>query len=127
MSEAKEYSLSVTVSTEFIEEQSSLANGPYVFAYTVVIRNTGNVTAQLLTRHWIITDAFGRVQEVKGSGVVGVQPVLKPGEAFEYTSACPLSTPMGSMHGSYQCRAEDGHEFDAPIKAFELNMPRTLH
>lgn len=127
MSEPKQYGFTVSVTTEFIEEQSSLANGPYVFAYTVLIRNTGNVTAQLLTRHWVITDAFGRVQEVKGSGVVGVQPVLKPGEAFEYTSACPLSTPMGSMQGTYHCKAEDGHEFDAAVAVFELNMPRTLH
>ena len=127
MSEPKQYSLSVSVSTEFIEEQSDLANGPYVFAYTVQIQNTGNVTAQVLTRHWIIADAFGRTQEVRGSGVVGVQPTLKPGEAFEYTSACPLTTPMGSMRGSYQCKAEDGHEFEAPIDTFELNMPRTLH
>jgi ApaG protein len=127
MSPQTQYAFKVTVTTQFMEEQSDLMNGPYVFAYTVTIENTGTTTAQLLTRHWIITDAFAKAQEVRGSGVVGSQPVLKPGERFEYTSACPLSTPMGSMHGSYQCKAEDGHEFEVPIEPFKLNMPRTLH
>jgi ApaG protein len=98
-----------------------------LFAYTVTIRNTGAVAAQLVSRHWIITDGDGNVHEVRGLGVVGEQPVLAPGEAFEYTSACPLSTPLGTMRGSYQCVAADGTRFDAPIPEFVLSVPRTLH
>ncbi len=127
MSNQTQYSLTVTVSTEFVEEQSDIANGPYVFSYSVKIENTGSKTAQVLSRHWIIKDAFSQIQEVKGPGVVGAQPVLKPGEHFEYTSGCPLNTPMGSMKGTYQCVAEDGHKFDADIPEFILSMPRTLH
>jgi len=93
----------------------------------VTIRNTGDVAAQLISRHWIITDANNKVEEVQGLGVVGEQPMLKPGEAFEYTSGCPIATPVGSMRGSYQCVAEDGTRFEAPIPEFLLSMPRTLH
>jgi ApaG protein len=93
----------------------------------VTIRNTGEVAAQLVSRHWIITDADGQIEEVRGPGVVGEQPVLKPGQSFRYTSGCPLSTPVGSMHGSYQCIAEDGTAFEATIPEFVLSVPRTLH
>ena len=101
--------------------------GRYVFAYTITIRNPGSVTAQLISRHWIITDAQGLVQEVRGLGVVGAQPVLKPNESFEYTSGTAIATPVGTMRGSYQMRGEDGVEFDATIPEFMLSMPRVLH
>ncbi len=121
------YEFSVQVQPRYLEEQSEPDERRYLFAYTVTIRNTGDVTAQLLSRHWIITDAEGQVEEVRGPGVVGEQPVLRPGEAFQYTSGCPLATPVGSMHGSYQCIAEDGTAFEASIPEFVLSMPRTLH
>ncbi len=127
MSSPKLYQFDIQIKTRYLEEQSDVMNGPYVFAYTVTIKNTGTVTAQLLTRHWIITDATQHIEEVKGPGVVGHQPVLQPGETFEYTSGCPLATPVGSMKGSYHCLAEDGQAFDAPIAEFVLSMPRTLH
>ncbi len=127
MSKPPQYQLNITVQTAFIEEQSNLNHGPYFFAYTIEIENTGNVTAQLISRHWIISDAFDQTQEVQGPGVVGVQPILKPGESFEYTSGCPLSTPMGKMRGSYQFIGEDGETFEVPIPEFDLVMPRTLH
>ena len=121
------YELSVQVQPQYLEEQSAPEEGRYLFAYTVTIRNTGEVTARLVSRHGIITSADGQIEEVRGPGVVGEQPVLKPGESFEYTSGCPLSTPVGSMHGSYRCIAEDGTAFDAPIPEFVLSVPRTLH
>jgi len=121
------YELSVQVQPRYLAEQSDPEDGRYLFAYTVTIRNTGEITAQLLSRHWIITDAEGQIEEVRGPGVVGEQPVLRPGEAFQYTSGCPLGTPVGSMHGSYQCIAEDGTAFEASIPEFVLSMPRTLH
>jgi ApaG protein len=98
-----------------------------VFAYTITIRNIGTVTAQVISRHWIITDAQGLVQEVRGLGVVGAQPVLKPGESHEYTSGTAIATPVGTMRGSYQMTADDGHRFDAPIPEFTLSVPRVLH
>jgi ApaG protein len=121
------YEFSVTVSTAFIEEQSYDENQRYVFSYTVTIRNTGSVAAQLISRHWIITDSAGKVQEVRGLGVVGEQPLLQPGEQFEYTSGTVIATPVGTMHGSYQMTAEDGTQFDAEIQPFTLSMPRVLH
>jgi ApaG protein len=121
------YEFSVSVRPRFVPEQSDPERNSYLFAYTVTIRNTGAVAAQLVSRHWIITDGDGNVHEVRGLGVVGEQPVLAPGEAFEYTSACPLSTPLGTMRGSYQCVAADGTRFDAPIPEFVLSVPRTLH
>jgi ApaG protein len=121
------YQFSVKVEPRYLAEQSDPEEGRYLFAYTVTIRNTGEVTAQLVSRHWIITDADGHIEEVRGPGVVGEQPVLRPGEAFQYTSGCPLETPVGSMHGSYQCIAEDGTAFETPIGEFVLSMPRTLH
>jgi ApaG protein len=121
------YQFSVSAVPHYLAEQSAPEADRYVFAYTVTIRNTGEVAAQLLSRHWIITDGEGRVHEVRGAGVVGEQPVLQPGEAFEYTSGCPLATPVGSMRGSYQCVAADGTEFEAPIPEFVLSVPRSLH
>jgi ApaG protein len=121
------YEFSVNVRPQYLVEHSDPDEEKYVFAYTVTIRNTGEQTAQLISRHWIITDGNNAVEEVRGAGVVGEQPVLKPGEAFEYTSGCPLPTPVGSMRGSYQCVADDGTAFEAPIPEFVLSTPRTLH
>ncbi len=121
------YEFTVNVVPQYLAEQSNPDEDEYLFAYTVTVRNTGEVAAKLLTRHWIISDADGHVEEVRGEGVVGEQPVLKPGEAFQYTSGCPLTTPVGAMKGSYQCVAEDGTRFDVPIPEFILSMPRVLH
>ncbi len=121
------YEFSVSVRPRFLPEQSDPARDRYLFAYTVTVRNTGEIAAQLISRHWIITDGDGNVQEVRGLGVVGEQPTLAPGEVFEYTSGCPLDTPVGTMRGSYQCVAADGTRFDAPIPEFVLSMPRALH
>lgn len=123
----KRYECSVSVETTFVPEQSDEARDRYVFSYTVTIRNEGSVGAQLISRHWIIKDAAGEVQEVRGLGVVGAQPLLQPGESFQYTSGCVLVTPVGSMRGSYQMVAEDGQQFEAPIAEFQLSMPRVLH
>jgi ApaG protein len=127
MATEKRYEVVVSTKTQYLAEQSDEAEGRYVFAYTITIRNVGNVTAQLISRHWIITDAQGLVQEVRGLGVVGAQPVLKPGESHEYTSGTAIATPVGTMRGSYQMAAEDGHRFDAPIPEFTLSVPRVLH
>ncbi len=121
------YEFTVSVVPQYLADQSNPDDDEYLFAYTVTVRNTGEVAAKLLARHWIITDADGDVEEVRGDGVVGEQPVLKPGQAFQYTSGCPLTTPVGSMKGSYQCEAEDGTRFDAPIPEFILSIPRVLH
>ena len=121
------YEFSVSAIPQYLADQSAPDEDHYVFAYTVTIRNTGEVAGQLISRHWIITDADGQVQEVRGEGVVGEQPVLQPGQSYEYTSGVPLPTPVGSMKGSYQCVAADGTEFEAPIPEFVLSMPRTLH
>jgi len=127
MGDARRYEITVSVRTQFVPEQSDTSSGPYVFAYYVTLKNTGTVPAQLISRHWIITDAEGRSQEVKGLGVVGHQPLLKPGEEFQYQSGTPLATPVGTMRGTYQMVAEDGTQFDAPIPEFVLSMPRILH
>ena len=127
MSENKIYQITVSARTMFIPEQSDIEAGRYVFAYTITIANTGNTTAQLISRHWIITDGMNQVQEVRGMGVVGEQPMLKPGESFEYTSGTAIATPVGTMRGSYQMVAEDGNKFDAEIPEFTLSMPRVLH
>ncbi len=119
--------INVEVDTLYIESESSPEEDRYVFAYTVTIRNEGEVPAQLLTRHWIITDANGKVQEVQGEGVVGEQPYLKPGEGFQYTSGTMLETSMGTMGGSYQMVSDEGKHFDATIPEFLLSAPRTLH
>lgn len=121
------YSIRVTSDTVYVQEQSDPAADRYVFAYTITIENAGLVAARLLSRHWVITDASGKVQEVRGEGVVGEQPVLSPGGAFQYTSAAMLETPVGSMHGSYEMLAEDGVRFDARIPAFGLSVPNVLH
>jgi ApaG protein len=124
---ASRHEIRVTARTAFIPEQSDVQNGRYVFAYTITITNTGGIAAQLVSRHWIITDANNQVQEVRGMGVVGEQPRLRPGESFEYTSGAAIATPVGTMRGSYQMVAEDGERFDAPIPEFTLSMPRVLH
>lgn len=121
------YEFTVTVSPRYLPEQSDPDSERYLFAYTIRIVNSGDVRAQLLSRHWIITDANQRIEHVRGPGVVGEQPHLEPGESFEYTSGCPLPTPFGSMQGSYQCVADDGTRFEVPIAEFLLTIPRTLH
>jgi ApaG protein len=127
MAESKKYEVTVKVETQYLADQSEPSNGRYVFAYNITIRNTGNIPAQLISRHWIITDAESHVQEVRGLGVVGHQPLLKPDESFEYTSGCALTTPVGTMRGTYQMVAEDGTQFEASIGEFTLAMPRVLH
>ncbi|MDD5249985.1 MAG: Co2+/Mg2+ efflux protein ApaG [Rhodocyclaceae bacterium] len=127
MAEAKKYAIEVRVRTQYLADQSDGEAGRHVFSYTIAISNVGTVAAQLISRHWIITDGDGTVQEVRGLGVVGHQPLLQPGQSFEYTSGCALATPVGTMKGSYQLTAEDGVQFEAPIAEFVLSMPRTLH
>ncbi|HUY04785.1 MAG TPA: Co2+/Mg2+ efflux protein ApaG [Rhodocyclaceae bacterium] len=127
MAESKKYEITVDVATQYLADQSDPTSGRYVFAYTIGISNTGTVAAQLISRHWLITDVEGGVQEVRGLGVVGHQPLLAPGQRFEYTSGCALTTPVGTMSGSYQMVADDGFSFDAPIAEFVLSMPRVLH
>lgn len=127
MAEGTKYQISIQVNTTYLADQSDPSTDRYVFAYSITISNTGTVAAQLISRHWIITDADNVVQEVKGLGVVGEQPLLHPGESFEYTSGTALGTPVGTMHGTYQMVAEDGNKFDAEIPQFTLAMPRVLH
>ena len=127
MKQEQIHDIKVKVESAYVEAQSDAQQNRYVFAYTVTIRNDGSVPAQLLTRHWIITDSNGKVQEVRGEGVVGERPHLRPGEAFQYTSGTMLETPVGTMHGSYQMLADDGTEFDAEISPFMLSVPRMLH
>jgi ApaG protein len=122
-----QYEFSVSAQVQFLPEESDPERRQYAFAYTLTIRNTGQVPAQLIARHWVITDSDETVQEVKGLGVVGHQPLLKPGEQFEYTSWAVIATPVGTMRGEYFCVAEDGERFDAPVPEFILRMPRTLH
>src|SRR5687768_16051445 len=112
---------------QYLADQSDEANGRYVFAYTITLRNTGSVAAQLISRHWIITDAQGLVQEVRGLGVVGAQPLIEPGKSFEYTSGAAIATAVGTMKGSYQMMAADGTRFEAEIPQFTLSVPRVLH
>jgi ApaG protein len=127
MGDSRKNHISVTVETVFIPDQSDPQQDRYVFAYTITITNTGTQPAQLVSRHWVITDAENKVQEVRGIGVVGEQPLLKPGEKFEYTSGTVIGTPVGTMYGTYQMVAEDGEHFDADIPVFTLAMPRVLH
>jgi ApaG protein len=117
----------VNVETRYIEDQSNPEQNYYVFAYTITIQNQGRQSAQLLTRHWVITDSNQKVQEVRGDGVVGEQPLLKPGEQFVYTSGTMLETAVGTMKGSYQMLADDGSQFDATVDEFVLSTPRVLH
>jgi len=121
------YRLNIVVKTRFVAEQSDPREGRYVFAYTITITNVGDVSTQVISRHWIITDADAHVEEVKGLGVVGHQPLLSPGETFEYTSGTALGTATGSMRGAYFAVAEDGTRFEAPIDEFALAVPRALH
>ena len=127
MAQEKLYTIAVDAATQYLADQSDEAGGRYVFAYTITIRNTGTVAAQLISRHWVITDAQGLVQEVRGLGVVGAQPVLRPGEQHEYSSGTAIATPVGTMRGSYQMVAEDGTRFEAAIPEFTLSVPRVLH
>lgn len=126
MAETK-HKISVQAKAQFIPGESDPDEKRYVFAYKITITNTGTVAAQLISRHWIITDANGQVQEVKGDGVVGEQPLLRPTQSFEYTSGTAIATPVGTMRGSYQMVGDDGVKFDAEIPEFTLAMPRTLH
>ena len=127
MGSERSHDIRVDVVTSYVEEQSNPGDGRFVFSYTITIRNEGDVPAKLLTRHWIITDANGKVQEVNGEGVVGEQPYLQPGEGFRYSSGAILETPVGAMQGSYRMVADDGQHFDAPIAPFRLAMPGLLH
>jgi ApaG protein len=121
------YEFTVSVKTQYLADQSDPDRSSYVFAYTITIRNTGQIPAQLISRHWIIVDANDHTEEVRGLGVVGHQPFLRPGEQFEYTSGTAIRTPQGSMSGSYFCVAEDGEQFETKIPEFVLTLPRTLH
>jgi len=125
--EAETRKIRVVVDTSYLEEQSSPTEQRYVFSYTITIRNEGNVAARVMARHWIITDSNGKVQEVRGEGVVGEQPHLKPGQGFRYSSGAVLETPVGVMQGSYQMVSDDGDQFEAPVAAFRLAMPGLLH
>ena len=122
-----QHRIRVEVETSYLDEQSDPHEHRYVFAYTITIRNDGPTPARLLTRHWVITDANGKVQEVRGDGVVGEQPYLKPGQGFRYSSGAVLETPVGSMQGSYQMVGDDGDQFDAPIPPFRLAIPGVLN
>jgi ApaG protein len=124
---SNDYQFDIDVDARFLDDQSVPEEDRYVFAYTIHIRNLGKVPARLLGRHWLITDGNGKVREVVGEGVVGEQPWLRPGEGFEYTSGAVLETDIGTMRGSYDVLADDGTRFAAPIPAFTLSVPRTLH
>jgi ApaG protein len=122
----QDHKIRVDVETSYLDEQSDPREHRFVFSYTITIRNEGQVPARLLTRHWVITDANGKVEEVRGDGVVGEQPYLKPGQGFRYSSGAVLETPVGAMQGSYQMLGDDGAQFDAPIQPFRLAMPGIL-
>jgi len=121
------YNIQIRVKTDYLDDQSDPSADRYVFAYTITIANTGQEPARLLDRHWVITDANGKIEEVRGEGVVGKQPYLRPGEAFRYTSGTVLETPVGSMHGSYGMEGDDGTQFAAQISPFSLAAPHRLH
>ena len=127
MSEAITRGVQIVTVPEYLEHESIPEDGYYVFAYHITITNQSETTVQLLSRHWVITDANGRVEEVQGPGVVGLQPMIRPGEKFDYSSFCPLSTPVGTMHGTYQMMTETGEVFDATIAPFTLAVPGSLH
>lgn len=127
MAESNRYEIAVVAVPQYIAEQSDPSNDNYVFAYTITIENVGTVPAQLISRHWVISDASGEVQEVRGLGVVGRQPLLQPGEKFVYTSGCQIDTPVGTMRGTYQFTAVDGKQFEAEIPEFTLAVPHVLH
>jgi len=119
--------IGIEVEVRYVEPESDPERSRYVFAYTIVISNQGSAPAQLMNRHWYVTNAQGEVQEVQGPGVVGQQPRLEPGASFRYTSAAVLETPVGSMHGHYEFRRDDGSRFRAPIPAFSLSVPKLVH
>jgi ApaG protein len=125
--DSKNYEIRIHVATQYVDDQSEPDIDRYVFAYTITIENLSEVPAQLLSRHWVITDANGKVQEVSGDGVVGEQPKLDPGETYRYSSGAVLETPVGAMQGSYRMHADDGGDFDAPIPPFTLAVPGVLH
>ena len=127
MPDATKHNIRVEVSTDYVDDQSKPDEDRYVFSYTITIRNEGAIAAKLLNRHWVITDSNGKVQEVRGAGVVGEQPHLEPGEGFRYSSGAILETPVGTMQGSYEMVADDGERFLAPIKPFRLAIPGLLH
>jgi ApaG protein len=127
MSEENKYRIMVSAKAFYVEDQSDPDKNHYVFGYTIKVTNTGEVAAQLVSRHWLITDSNHRIEEVRGLGVIGQQPTLQPGESFEYTSGCPLATPVGTMRGEYQMVATDGTQFEASIPEFTLSVPRVLH
>ena len=127
MAESKKYQIIVSAYPQYVADQSDPEREHYLFAYTIRIINTGTVAAQLISRHWIITDGNLRVEEVRGLGVVGEQPLIRPGETYEYSSGCQLETPVGTMRGNYQMVAEDGTSFEAEIPEFTLSIPRVLH
>jgi Uncharacterized protein affecting Mg2+/Co2+ transport len=123
----KPFDMSVVVQAQYLADQSDPANQAFVFAYTVRITNSGQRPAQIISRHWVIVDGHNVREDVRGLGVVGQQPLLAAGETFEYTSGCPIKTPVGSMRGTYLCVGEDGVPFDVVVPEFVLAMPRTLH
>jgi len=127
MNDRSSYTIDVQVEPRFVPDQSRPGDNRYVFAYTITLHNAGDVPARLLSRHWVITDANGKVEEVTGEGVVGEQPWMRPGDRYEYTSGAVLETSVGVMEGSYQMLADDGTHFEAQIPAFTLSIPRTLH
>ena len=127
MDKDNKYPINITAKVNYLAEQSSESDNRFVFAYTITLTNTGTTAVRLISRHWIITDAHLDVQEVRGQGVVGEQPILKPKQSFEYTSGTILATQVGTMSGSYQMVADDGTEFDIPIPKFVLSVPRVLH
>ncbi|SRR5258706_2395054 len=127
MATDKKYEITVTTRTTYVPEQSDTERGRYVFAYTITLKNTGTVAAQLISRHWIITDANNQSQEVRGLGVVGEQPTLRPEQSFEYTSGTAIATSVGTMRGTYQMVGDDGLQFEATIPEFTLSIPRVLH
>ena len=126
-SDTGNYRISVTAEAFFIPDQSDESQDRYVFAYKIRITNKGGISAQLISRHWVITDSDNKVQEVRGLGVIGEQPRLAPGESFEYSSGASIATQVGTMRGSYQMLAEDGTSFEAEIPEFVLSVPRVLH
>ena len=127
MDPEKKYHITVSAKAFYVEDQSDPEKNHYVFGYTIRVINTGTVEAKLISRHWVITDSNHRIEEVRGLGVVGQQPALAPGQAFEYTSGCPLATPVGTMRGEYKMTAADGVQFEVPIPEFTLSVPRVLH
>ncbi|MEO1889668.1 MAG: Co2+/Mg2+ efflux protein ApaG [Cycloclasticus sp.] len=127
MSDSKHQDIQVTVNTTYIASSSEPEAARYVFAYSITIKNAGNIEAQLLSRHWVITDANGKTQEVHGEGVIGEQPHIPPGESYQYTSGAVIETSVGAMQGSYHMLDSDGDKFTATIPPFSLSIPRTLH